>query len=74
MVVALLLLTVLLASFLTGHAMAVSGTRDWLSAVIFAIVASSAIYVILDYEYPRGGLIRVDSVDQLLVQTMERME
>jgi hypothetical protein len=72
LVVMLLVLTALLASFLAG--MSVSGARDWLSRVIFVIVISSAIYVVLDYEYPRAGLIRVDVVDQLLVQTLERMD
>jgi hypothetical protein len=74
LVLALLTVTALLGCFLIGHSMSVSGTRDWLSDVIFAIVISTAIYVILDYEYPRAGLIRVDAVDQLLVQTMERMD
>jgi hypothetical protein len=70
----LLVLTVLLGSFLTGYSMSMSRARDWLSGIIFAIVISSAIYVTFDYEYPRAGLIRVDVVDQLLVQTLERME
>jgi hypothetical protein len=72
LVVVLLVLTALLSSFLAG--MSVSGARDWLSRVIFAIVISSAIYVVLDYEYPRAGFIRVDVEDQLLVQTLERMD
>jgi hypothetical protein len=72
LVLVLLVLTALLGSFLAG--MSVLGARDWLSGIIFAIVISTAIYVILDYEYPRAGLIRIDVVDQLLVQTLERMD
>jgi hypothetical protein len=70
----LLVLTVLLASFLTGFSISVSGKRDWLSSIVFAIVISSAIYVTFDYEYPRAGIIRVDAADQLIVQTLQRME
>ena len=67
LVVVLLVFTALLSSFLAG--MSVSGARDWLSRVIFAKVISSAIYVVLDYENPRAGLIPVDTVEQFQVQT-----
>jgi hypothetical protein len=30
-------------------------------------------YVILDLEYPRKGLIRVDAADQLLRETLQAM-
>src|SRR6516162_9436807 len=73
LVLALLTVTAFLGCFLIGYSTSVSGARDWLSDIIFAVVISTAIYVILDYEYPRAGFIRVDAVDQLLVQTMERI-
>jgi len=57
LVLALLLITILLSSFLTGCSISAYGTRDWLSAIIFAIAVSCATYVTLDYEYPRVGLI-----------------
>ena len=31
------------------------------------------VYVILDLEYPRLGLIRVDAVDQVLIELRESM-
>jgi hypothetical protein len=34
--------------------------------VFFAAVVTVTVYVILDLEYPRIGLIRVDEVDQAL--------
>jgi hypothetical protein len=74
LVVALLAITVLLASFLTGYSISAYGTRDWLSAIIFAIAVSCATYVTFDYEYPRIGLIRTDPVDQMLIEVLERME
>jgi hypothetical protein len=33
----------------------------------FALVIAFAVFVILDIEYPRLGLIRVDAFDQALV-------
>jgi hypothetical protein len=74
LVLVLLLVTILLSSFLTGYAFSAAGTRDWLSAIIFAIAVSCATYVTLDYEYPRVGLIRTDPVDKVLMDTLERME
>ena len=34
---------------------------------------AAAVYVILDLEVPRAGLIRVDSFDQVLVEVRESM-
>jgi hypothetical protein len=38
------------------------------------IVALGASYVILDYEYPRFSLIRVDAFDQALVDLRQSMK
>jgi len=35
--------------------------------VCFAFIIAITVYVILDIEYPRLGLIRVDAFDQALV-------
>jgi len=39
----------------------------------FALVMAVAVYVILDIEYPRLGLIRVDAFDQALIDLRESM-
>jgi hypothetical protein len=39
----------------------------------FALVMAVAIFVILDIEYPRLGLVRVDDFDQALVDLRESM-
>ena len=54
--------------------MSASAVRDWVSVIGFSLVLSTAVYVIVDYEYPRIGLIRVDAVDQVLVETLEKMK
>jgi len=53
--------------------MAASGIRDWVFAITFALVLGTAVYVILDYEFPRIGLLRVDPVDQVLIETLKKM-
>jgi len=61
-----LLILVLAGSFLAGHAMAVGKDRDWIHMLCFAVVMSAAVYVILDFEFPRFGLIRLDTFDRVL--------
>ena len=39
----------------------------WIHMVGFAAVMAGAVNVIIDLEYPRMGLIRVDTFDQALV-------
>jgi hypothetical protein len=73
-VVVLLAVTVLLSSFLTGYSMSALRKRDWLAAIIFAMAVSFATFVTLDYEYPRVGFIRTDSADQVLIDTLERIQ
>lgn len=64
----------LAASLLAGYGLAGgSKLRRWFHMVIFALVMAVAIYVILDIEYPRLGLIRVDDFDQALIDLRESM-
>ena len=39
----------------------------------FAAVVAVTVYIVLDIEYPRMGLIRVDAADQLLIDLQESM-
>jgi hypothetical protein len=61
------------SSFLAGYGMSGSKTRDWIHSIGFATILSITVYVILDMEYPRLGLIRVDSFDQVLVALRQSM-
>jgi len=63
----------LAASLLAGHGMIGSRVRSWFHMLGFAIVMAVVVYVILDIEYPRLGLIRVDDFDQALVDLRESM-
>jgi hypothetical protein len=40
----------------------------------FAVVLTGTIYIVLDYDHPRVGLIRVDYVDQVLEATVAGMK
>jgi hypothetical protein len=64
----------LLGGALAGYDSATTKDRDWMHATIFAITLAGAVYVILDLEYPRLGLIRVDQFDQPLVDLRHSME
>lgn len=63
----MLALLMLACSLLAGVGMAANPTRSWLHVVCFAAVLTITFYVILDLEYPRFGLIRIDWMDHLLV-------
>jgi hypothetical protein len=69
----MLALSCITSSALAGYTMSASGVRDWMSIITLAIVLGIGIYVILDYEFPRIGIVRLDYVDQLLSETLERM-
>ncbi len=62
------------ASLLAGYAMASSKSRGWLHMLGFAVAVAIAVYVILDVEYPRLGVIRVDAFDRALVELRDSME
>jgi hypothetical protein len=56
----------LIAAMLAGYQMSTAARRSWFHVALFVITFTLAIYVILDLEYPRLGLIRVDAADALL--------
>ncbi len=71
---AVLITLALLASLLAGYGMAGPRRQRWLHMIGFAAITSTAIYVILDLEYPRLGMIRVDDADQVLIDLRQSMD
>ncbi len=69
----LLFVLALGCSVVAGYGMAESRSRSWIHMVGFAAVTALTVYVILDMEYPRFGLIRVDEVDEVLVRLRQSM-
>jgi hypothetical protein len=63
----------LVSALLAGFSMGENPSHNWLHTFLYAAVLSLAIYVILDLEYPRMGLIRIDAADQLLMDVRQSM-
>jgi hypothetical protein len=70
----LLALLVLAGALLAGYGMGVSSARNWFHGFAFVLVITLAIYVILDLEFPRVGLIRVQGFDKVMVDLREGMK
>jgi hypothetical protein len=64
----------LLCSLLAGHAMAGSPQRSWTHILAFVLAIGIATFAIVDIEYPRAGLIRMDAADWALVEVREAMK
>jgi len=64
----------LVAGLLAGYGMAGGQKRNLLHMLVYATVMAGAVYVIMDLEYPRGGLIRIDAADQTLVDVRNGMK
>ena len=64
----------LICSLLAGYRMAIGRHRSWLHIFGFTVITVIVVYVLLDVEYPRVGLIRLEASDQLLVQVRESMK
>ena len=64
----LLVAFTLTCALLTGYSMSGTSSRSWFYTLLVALTLSFTLYVIFDLEYPRFGLIRIDSADHLLVE------
>jgi len=58
----------LCSAVLAGHGMAGSTRRDWLHAISFVVILSLALYLIVDFEFPRLGLITVNEFESMVVK------
>jgi hypothetical protein len=67
-------LLVMATSLLAGYGMASNKKRSWMYMLVFAVTLAATLYVILDLEYPRIGLIRLDAADQVLVDLRNSMK
>jgi hypothetical protein len=68
LIFALLICIALLSGLLAGYAMAERKRRSWLHIFLYAAVVAVTIYVVLDLDSPRSGLIRLDAADGALVK------
>lgn len=63
----------LIGALLVGYSMSENKGRSWLHVMAFSAIMSLTVYVIIDLEYPRMGLIRIDSADQVLLDLRQGM-
>jgi hypothetical protein len=63
----------LLGSLFAGYGMA-PAPRSRVHTLGFAAVLAMALFVIVDFEFPRFGLIRVDAADSVLVDVRRSMD
>ena len=69
----MLAILVMAGATLTGYDMGAGKSSRWFHALAFVVVISLAIYVILDFEFPRIGLIRIRGLDQVFVELRQSM-
>jgi len=61
-------------ALLAGYGMSRSKTRSWMHTLGFALILAISVYVILDLEYPRAGLIQLEAYDQILIDARKAMD
>jgi hypothetical protein len=70
----LLISLALFSGLIAGYASAERGTRSALHMLVFTLSIAITIYAVLDLDYPRAGLIRIDSADRALIDLRETMK
>lgn len=74
MLVYILLFVLALASALVaGFEMGGQRNRPWLHTIVYAVALTITIYTILDLEFPRSGIVRIDRYDQVLINQRNSM-
>ena len=69
----MLVLICLASAVVIGYNMAANQRRSWLHIMLMAFTLSMAVYVIVDLEFPRLGLIRIDKADWVLMEARRAM-
>ena len=70
----MLAVAALAAAMFAGYAMSTGPNRNWLFWIGTAATISIVVYVILELEFPRLGLVRVYAIDQALVDVRASMK
>jgi hypothetical protein len=68
-----LVLLALGSAVIAGFGMGDSDKRPWLHTVVFALALTLTVYTIIDLEFPRAGILRIDRYDQALVDQRNSM-
>jgi hypothetical protein len=68
-----LVLLAMASSIIAGFRLGDTDKRLWMHTVIFAAALALTVYLIIDFEFPRFGVIRIDRYDQALVNQRNSM-
>ena len=74
LVVVLVFVVALVAALLSGYSVSGDRVRHRVETIAFAAVVSFSVYLILDLDYPRYGLVRLDDINAVLEQTLASMK
>src|SRR5262245_49703622 len=69
----MLAISALASAVFVGYAVASGARRNWMYMIGSAATVAVAMYVIIELEYPRLGLLRADSIDGALVELRTTM-
>lgn len=70
----LLGVAILVSSLFAGYSMGVKRSQSLLHILGFAVIMTTSLYVIVDMEYPRVGIIRIDPADRILYDFRATMQ
>jgi hypothetical protein len=68
-----LILLAMASCLIAGFGMGDIDKRPWLHTAVFAVALFLTVYMIIDLEFPRVGIIRIDRYDQTLVNQRNNM-
>ena len=68
-----LVLLAMASCLIAGFGMGDTDKRPWLHTAVFAVALFLTVYMIIDLEFPRFGIIRVDRYDQALIDQRNSM-
>ncbi len=69
----MLVLLLFTSSLIAGHGLAGSRNRSWIHMMSFAVIMSATVWLIIDLEYPRIGLLRIEPTDRVLADLRDMM-
>lgn len=70
-IVIMLFILSIASAFYVGYSAAGKGRLDWFIVIGFCLLTAVVIYITLDLDRPRGGLIRVDSNHQAMLDLLQ---
>jgi hypothetical protein len=62
-----------LSGFLAGYSTAESKSKNPIHVLCYVAITAFTIFIILNLEFPRAGIIRVDGFDQILINVRNHM-